>query len=348
MKINNKLNNTKNIKVLGIETSCDETAASVYTSNDGVMSNELFSQISIHKEFGGVIPELASREHLKKMGVITQKALDTANLKLDDIDVIAVTNKPGLPGSLLVGLCFAKSLAYAKNKQIIGINHLEGHAFSACIENDIPFPFLCITASGGHTSLYIVKDYGDYEVIGQTLDDAAGEAFDKISKLLNLGYPGGPIIEKLAQKANFKDFFNYPRAMSKSLDFSFSGVKTAVLYDLVNKGLYSLKDKKLLTEDIDLKEKVSSSLLVCISDIFKQKIKLAYKRYPEIKAVSFVGGVSCNKFIRQQLKEICLKKSLPFYVPSPEYCTDNAAMIAFVGHYKAIQGHFSDLSLDIF
>lgn len=338
----------KNIKILGIESSCDETAASVYTSDQGVLSNELFSQISLHKEFGGVIPELASREHLKKINFIVQSALDKANITLDNIDAIAVTNKPGLPGSLLVGLCFAKALAFAQNKKLIGVNHLEGHVFSSCIEDNIPFPFLCITASGGHTALYIVKDWGDYELIGQTLDDAAGEAFDKIAKLLNLGYPGGPIIEKLAQKVNFKDYFKYPRAMPNSLDFSFSGLKTAVLYDLVNKDYYNLKEKKLLNASLELKEEVSSSLLVCITDIFKQKLKLALKKYPQVKAISFVGGVACNKYIKQQLKDFSNKRSLPYFTPPSQFCTDNAAMIAFVGYYKYLQNKFSDFSLDIY
>ncbi len=339
----------KNLTILGIESSCDETAAAVYSESKGMLSNKLFSQIEIHKEFGGVIPELASRSHLEKITSIVKSALNTANCSLDDIDAIAVTSKPGLPGSLLVGLNFAKAIAWTKGKKLIGVNHLEGHIFSACIENNIPFPFLCITASGGHTSFYIVHDYGSYTSLGQTLDDAAGEAFDKISKLINLGYPGGPIIEKLSEQVNFQDFFKYPRAMSNSFDFSFSGVKTAILYDMVKQNAYDLARKKFLKDDdLYFKQQVSSSLLVCVGDIFKEKLSLAFKKYPEIKAVSFVGGVACNKYLKNQLLEKCNQHNKSFFTPSAQYCTDNGAMIAYVGNYKAKKNEFSDYNLDIY
>ncbi len=210
------------------------------------------------------------------------------------------------------------------------------------------FPFLCITASGGHTSLYLIHDYGQYTVLGQTLDDAAGEAFDKVAKLINLPYPGGPMIEKLAAQVGFKDFFNYPRNHNASIDFSFSGLKTAVLYDLVKKDAYDMKTKTFLKpDDIELQQKVSSSLLVCISDIFKQKLTKALKAHPEVKAIAFVGGVACNKYIRNDLQTFSNTHGLPFFVPSAQYCTDNAGMIAFVGNYKAKKGQSSDLSLDI-
>ncbi|NBQ17137.1 tRNA (adenosine(37)-N6)-threonylcarbamoyltransferase complex transferase subunit TsaD [bacterium] len=339
----------KNIspRILAIETSCDETAASVYSQKEGVLSSVLFSQIEMHRAFGGVVPELASRAHIEKIDLIVQEALTTANKTLDDIDIVAVTNKPGLPGSLLIGTCFAKAIAGTLNKKFIGINHLEGHAFSACIENNIPFPFLCLTASGGHTSLYYVTDFGNYTTIGTTLDDAAGEAFDKISKLLELGYPGGPIIEKRAATMNFQDFFNYPRSKIKTLDMSFSGLKTAVLYDLVGRGAYDLKEKKLLDTNDELKNKVASSFLVCVGDIFVNKIKQALLEYPDSKAIAFVGGVACNKYLRQVLTDFCTKQSLTLFYPAPKYCTDNAAMIAFVAGYKAQQNKFDDLSLDI-
>jgi len=334
--------------ILGIETSCDETAAAVYTSSDGMRSNHLFSQIALHTPFGGVVPEVASRSHLEKINIIVQQALDTAHCTLDDIDCIAVTNKPGLAGSLLVGVCFAKALAWAKNKKLIGINHLEGHAFSAQIEHDISFPYLCITASGGHTALYLIRDFGVYDLLGQTLDDAAGEAFDKIAKLMDLPYPGGPVIEKYAAQVGFEDFFAYPRTTHKSLDFSFSGLKTAVLYDLVKRGAYQLETKRFTQQaNLFLQEQVASSLLVCITDIFEQKIRLAVKQHPQIKAVAFVGGVACNKYIKKRLGSFCNQINIPFFAPSPQYCTDNAGMIAFVGNYKAQQGHYSDLSLDI-
>lgn len=339
----------KQYTILAIESSCDETAAAVYATGQGMLSNELFSQIELHKQFGGVMPEIASRSHLEKIGPIVQAALQKAGKTLDDIDVIGVTNKPGLPGSLLIGVSFAKALAYAKNKPIIGIDHLEGHAFSSMIEHNVPFPHLCLTASGGHSALYLVKGYGDYEVLGHTIDDAAGEAFDKISKLIHLGYPGGPIIERYAQQVDFQDFFNYPRGNLHTLNFSFSGLKTAVLYDLVKTQAFDLKTKTFLRpDDTLLQQKVASSLLVCIADIFKNKIKLAIEKHPEIKAFTFVGGVACNKYLKQKLGDYCKARGLEFYSPSPAYCTDNAAMIAFVAHYKAQQNKFNDITLDIF
>jgi N6-L-threonylcarbamoyladenine synthase len=324
----------------------------------------LFSQIELHKNFGGVVPELASRSQLEKINPIVHEALKSANVTLDDIDVVAVTNRPGLPGSLLVGICFAKAIAYSLlrsplilslskdegqvSKKLIGINHLEGHAFSAFIEHTIPFPHVCITASGGHTSLYLIKNFGDYEVLGETQDDAAGEAFDKIAKLMNLPYPGGPVIEKYARELNFHDFFHYPRAKHKTLDFSFSGLKTAVLYDLVKRNAYDLATKTFLADaDEQLKKEVASSLLVCIADIFEQKLALALEQYPHVAAITFVGGVACNRYITERLNTFAASYNLPFFHPSRAYCTDNAAMIAFVGNYKAQQGLFSDFTLDI-
>ena len=334
--------------ILGIETSCDETAAALYQEGRGMLSSVLFSQTELHKKFGGVVPEIASRSQLEKIRPIVQSALEQANIDIKDINVIAVTNKPGLPGSLLVGVCFAKAMAYALNIPIIGINHLEGHAFSASIENDIPFPYLCITASGGHTSLYEINDFGNYTVLGQTIDDAAGEAFDKIAKLINLPYPGGPEIEKLAASVDFKDFFKYTRSNPDGLDFSFSGLKTSVLYDLVKRNAYDMKTKKFLnTDDLPLQKQVASSLLVCITDIFKNKLERAIQESPGIKAIAFVGGVACNKYMRTQLQEVAARYKLTFYTPNPRYCTDNAGMIAFVGNYKARRGEFSDFDLDV-
>lgn len=339
---------TMHYTILGIETSCDETAAAVYQTDKGVLANKLFSQIELQEKYGGVVPEVASRSHLEKIGPIVQETLEQAQITLENIDAIAVTNKPGLPGSLLVGLSFAKGLAWANNKKLIGVNHLEGHIFSACIENKIEFPFLCITASGGHTALYLVYNFGEYILLGQTLDDAAGEAFDKIARLIGIAYPGGPKIEKFAQEVNFHDFFKYPRAMRNKADFSFSGLKTAVMYDLVKRGYYDMQDKKFLQPDnLKLKQEISSSLLVCIADIFAQKVTFALEQHPNIKAVTFVGGVACNKFIRHKLTAVCGKYNLPFYTPSVQYCTDNGAMIAFVGHYKALKGEFSDYCIDI-
>jgi N6-L-threonylcarbamoyladenine synthase len=334
---------------LGIETSCDETAVAVYHRNRGLLSNVIFSQADLHKMYGGVVPEIASRSHIEKIHVITSTALQEAHTTLDEVDTIAVTYKPGLPGSLLIGVCFAKAVAWAANKKLIGVNHLEGHAFSAHIENAIPFPYLCLTASGGHTSLYLVTNFGEYQILGHTKDDAAGEAFDKVAKLMGLPYPGGPVIEHRARKMNFQDFFHYPRLKTLDLNFSFSGLKTAVLYDLVAKKVYDLEHKKFLAQDDEqLKDMVSSSLLVCIADIFEQRLNKALKLYPQAKAITFVGGVACNKYIAERLQNLATRHNLPFFKPSPALCTDNGAMIAFVGNYKAEQGLFSDFTLDIY
>lgn len=335
--------------ILGIETSCDETAAAVYSQQDGILSNIIFSQVELHKLYGGVVPELASRSHIEKINSVVQEALAQSNKTLEQIDVIAVTNKPGLPGSLLIGTCFAKALAFAQRKKIIGINHLEGHVFSACIEHQIPFPFICLTASGGHTSIYLVHDFGVYEEIGSTLDDAAGEAFDKVAKIMNIAYPGGPRIEKLAEQVNFQDFYHFSRPKLDGLNFSFSGLKTAVLYSLVEKKLYDLPSKKLNIELVNerIKQEIASSLLVAISDIFTSTLQKALIQHPFVKSIAFVGGVACNKFIRKKINDLALKNSLSFLTPSAPYCTDNAAMIAFVGAYKARKNQFSDYNLDI-
>ncbi len=334
--------------ILGIETSCDETGIAIYHSKYGIRASALYSQIDLQKQFGGVVPEIASRSQLEKIGPVIHEALQRAQINLSDINAIAVTYKPGLPGSLLVGVCFAKALAYALSKPIIGVNHLEGHIYSIFLEHTVPFPHICITASGGHTALYRVDNFGSYALLGQTLDDAAGEAFDKVAKLLNLPYPGGPEIEKLAYSINFTDFFKYPRALSTSIDFSFSGLKTAVLYSLINHNAYNMTTKQLTTNNQMLKAQVASSLLVCITDIFKQKLTKAHELYPNIQAVTFVGGVACNMYIRSRLQEWAHNRNLYFFTPSPRYCTDNGAMIAFVGNYKAQQGNYSTLSLDIY
>lgn len=334
--------------ILGIETSCDETGAAVYHEEFGLLSHALFSQ-DHHKYYGGVIPELASRSQLEKINVIVKQALDDADVTLDALDAIAVTNKPGLAGSLLVGVCFAKALAWTHGKKLIGVNHLEGHAFSPFLEHCIPFPHICLSASGGHTALYRIDGLGDFKLLGQTLDDAAGEAFDKVAKMMNYPYPGGPIIEKLAQEIDFKDSCKYPRPKEKTLDFSFSGLKTAVLYDLIDKGAYDMHTKEFLQPDnISLKQEVASSLLICIGDIFEQKISLAFEQNSDCKAVTLVGGVACNKYLKNRLTSWCHKRNLSFFAPSPQFCTDNGAMIAYVGNYKAAQGKFSDLYLDIF
>ncbi len=343
--------------ILGIETSCDETGAAVYdTAAQKLLSHALFSQIQLHEIYGGVVPEIASRSQLEKIDIIIDATLRQANISINDIDVIAVTNRPGLVGSLLVGVCFAKSIAWALNKKIIGIDHLEGHIFSPFIAHDfsfntsITFPCIALSASGGHTTLHMVEDFGSYSLIGQTQDDAAGEAFDKIAKMLGLGYPGGALIEKLASQVNFYDFFSYPRTKSShnSITFSFSGLKTAVLYDLVKKGVYEL-NKGPITSKItpELQQHVASSLLVCIGDIFCNNVKFAFEQYPQAKTLTFGGGVACNNYLKSRLAQLCKKQNKTFIAAQPQFCTDNGAMIAFVGSYKAQQEKFSMLDIDV-
>lgn len=342
--------------ILGIETSCDETGVAIFDSNQKkVLSSVVFSQIKLHEIYGGVVPEIASRSHVEKIDLIVKHALEKADVTLEQIDAVAVTNRPGLAGSLLVGICFAKAIAWALNKKLIAVNHLEGHIFSSFLKDDgtqeeIEFPFLCLSVSGGHSSLYLVHDFGEYELLGKTIDDAAGEAFDKVAMLLGLGYPGGPAIEKLALKVNNQDFFKYPRLKNekKNFDFSFSGVKTAVLYSLVKQDAFVIGEgikKENMTEE--LQQKVASGLQCCVADILYDKIKLAFSRYPEIKAFAFVGGVASNKFIRAKLSELCAQYSKKIVIPALKYCVDNGAMIAFVGGYKLKKGEIADLSLDI-
>jgi N6-L-threonylcarbamoyladenine synthase len=344
--------------ILGIETSCDETGVAVYDSNlKKIIAHALFTQIDLHKIYGGVVPEIASRSQLEKIDLVTAQALAQRNISIDAIDAIAVTSHPGLVGSLLVGICFAKGMALASNKKLIGVNHLEGHIFSAfllpdgSVNQDITFPFIAFSASGGHTALYLVTGFGEYEVIGNTLDDAAGEAFDKIAKILGLGYPGGATIERLANEVGVQDFFAYPRTKPNPtgiLSFSFSGLKTAVLYDLVKRGAYHMTTGPI-QEAITpaLQQQVSSSLLACIGDIFYANVQRALRRYPQAHSVAFVGGVACNKYLRKRLLDVCSKHKKSLFIAAPAFCTDNGAMIAFVGGYMAEQGKFADLSLDV-
>jgi len=294
------------------------------------------------------MPEVASRSHIQKIQPIVHGALQKAGITLDEIDCIAVTNGPGLPGSLLVGLCFAKSLAFARKIPIVGVNHIHAHALSPAIENNIPFPYLCLTASGGHTSLSIVYSMLEQRTIANTRDDAAGEAFDKVAKLLNLGYPGGPIIEQLAREQQFKDFFAYPRAKHKELFFSFSGLKTAVLYHLMQEGWYDRTQKKFTQEENHpLKAMIASSFLASVSDIMVSRITIALQQHPEIQAIAFAGGVACNQFIKTNIEQCARQHNRPFFAPRPSYCTDNAAMVAFAGYQKAKTCQFDDQTLDL-
>ena len=314
--------------ILGIETSCDETGAAVFdTAAQKILSHALYSQ-QRHELYGGVVPEIGSRSQLEKIDVIIQQALADAHVTLEQIDAFAVTNRPGLVGSLLVGVCFAKGMAWALNKKIIGIDHLEGHVFSTFLKNDgtvnqeLEFPFIALSASGGHTIVHMVQGFGQLSMIGQTLDDAAGEAFDKVAKMLGFGYPGGATIEKLAQQVGFHDFFKYPRGKKNpdQISFSFSGLKTAVLYDLIKKGAYDLTTGPItekLTET--LQQQVASSLLVCIGDIFCDALERTLKKYPAVKSVAFTGGVACNKYLRARLEAMCAKNGRRFFAAPPMF-----------------------------
>lgn len=318
------------MKILAIESSCDETAIALLSDNKGFFSlekNLVYSQIDIHKKFGGVVPEVASRKHLETIIPLLEESLDKNKLK--DIDYIAVTAGPGLITSLIIGTSIAKTLAYTNNIPLLPINHMEGHIYSNYLSNrelrdDKYFPSLILIVSGGHTELVLMKDHGKYELIGQTLDDAVGEAFDKVAKLLSLGYPGGPIVSKEAEKGDSKTY-DLPRPMINSGDynFSFSGLKTAVLYTLE-------KQKKVNKKDVS---NICASFQQAVIDILVSKtIKLAKER--NIKSVMLAGGVAANTLLKETLKKEVNELDLPFFYPEIKYTGDNAAMIAVAGYYN--------------
>ena len=304
--------------ILGIETSCDETAIGIIDENIKVYANVIYSQIKEHKIFGGVVPEIASRKHIEKIKILTIEAFKQSGLNIKDIDVISVTQGPGLIGALLVGVNFAKAIAYALKKKLYFVNHIEGHIFSVFIENNISFPFVSLVASGGHTNIFLVEDFCKYTLLGKTLDDAAGEAFDKVAKMLNLGYPGGPIVEKLSKNGD-ENAIKFPRAFieKNNFNFSFSGLKTAVRN-------FILKNKNFNIEDI------CASFQKAVADVFIFKISETVQNF-NVKNISFSGGVACNKYIKDRIYEFCKENNLNFYSPSPIYCTDNGVMIAFAG-----------------
>ena len=318
------------MKILAIETSCDETSASVLENGKKVLSNVISSQIPIHAKYNGVVPELASRAHIKNVNIVLEEALNNAGISFEnfdkEIDYITCTYGPGLAGSLLVGLMCAKTLSYIYNKPLIPINHIEGHIFSATIENDnLKPPFLSLVISGGHTELVIVKDYGKYQFLGGTRDDACGEAFDKVAKILGLPYPGGPVIDKLAQQGDC-DAVNFTRPLLKGTwDFSFSGIKTAVLN-------YSkkvdIKNQKTIND-------ICASFRMAVAQTLIYKSFEAAKKY-SLNSIVLGGGVSCNSLIRELFKKEGKKNKVKIFIPSPIFCTDNAAMIAKVAYYKVL------------
>lgn len=340
--------------ILGIDTSCDDTSAAVVEDGERIISNIISNQTEIHTKYGGIVPELASRRHIEMIIPVFDEALRAAGVKLEHLSAIAVCHGPGLIGSLLVGCSFAKALCYAKNIPLVAVNHLEGHIFSAFLEKEKPsFPFIALIVSGGHTCLYRVKGFQKYRELGRTRDDAAGEAYDKVSKLLGLGYPGGPIIDKRAQDGN-PDAIHFPRAyVPESLDFSFSGVKTAVLNYLKSE-VRSQKSEYIegnnpysifLSKNPTLINDIVASFQASVVDVLVRKTEWAVKK-ARIKRVTLTGGVAANSELRKRMLEMGVEREAEIFIPSVSLCTDNAAMIATAGfhHFKA--GNIASLDLN--
>ncbi len=329
--------------VLAIETSCDDTGAAVLLDGRKILSNVVSSQIFIHQKYGGVVPELASRRHIESIVPIVSQALEEAKVTLSEVDGIAVTQGPGLVGSLLVGLSFAKSLSFARGIPFIGVNHIEGHLSAIFLEKDSPrFPFIGLVVSGGHTSLFRVDGFGKYKRLGQTRDDAAGEAFDKVAKLLGLGYPGGPIIDELSQKGNPKAIrFPRPSLGKNSFDFSFSGLKTSV----VNYVKSSPEPVEGYPEDL-IRDIVSSFQEAVVEVLVKKTLQAA--QYLGLRRIVVSGGVAANRRLRERMKEVASEEKMKVYLPSPSFCTDNAAMVGVVGYEYLKRGIQSPLSLNAF
>lgn len=320
----------KDTLILAIESSCDETAASVVKNGRCVLSNIISSQIAIHTLYGGVVPEIASRKHIEKINQVVEAALKEADVTLDDIDAIGVTYGPGLVGALLVGVAEAKAIAYAKKKPLVGVHHIEGHVSANYIEHpDLEPPFLCEIISGGHTHLVIVKDYGSFEILGRTRDDAAGEAFDKVARAIGLGYPGGPTIDKLAKEGN-PHAIDFPRAHMEDApyDFSFSGVKSAVLNHL---------NKCRMTGEPIVEADIAASFQQAVVDVLVDNAIRAAKDY-HMDRLAIAGGVASNGALRAAMEAACEKEGIRFYRPSPIFCTDNAAMIGVAAYYEYQKG----------
>lgn len=318
------------VNILAIESSCDETAAAVVCSGREVLSNVISSQIDLHKLYGGVVPEIASRKHIEKINQVIEQTLVEADMTLQDIDAIAVTYGPGLVGALLVGVAEAKAIAYAKKLPLIGIHHIEGHISANYIEHDeLEPPFLCLVVSGGHTHLVNVKDYGEYEILGRTRDDAAGEAYDKVARAIGLGYPGGPKIDRLAKEGN-PEAIKFPRAQIEGspYDFSFSGVKSAVL-NYING--CQMKGETYNRAD------VAASFQKAVVDVLVDRAMLAVEKQCMDK-FAIAGGVASNSALRQAMEQACKERGVQFYYPSPVYCTDNAAMIGAAAYYEYMAG----------
>ncbi|MCR5031861.1 MAG: tRNA (adenosine(37)-N6)-threonylcarbamoyltransferase complex transferase subunit TsaD [Lachnospiraceae bacterium] len=326
------------IRILAIESSCDETAAAVVVNGRDVRSNIISSQIDIHTLYGGVVPEIASRKHIEKINPVITEALKQADMTLQDMDAIAVTYGPGLVGSLLVGVSAAKAVAFAANKPLLGIHHIEGHISANYIENkDLEPPFVCLVVSGGHSHLVIVKDYGDYEIIGRTRDDAAGEAFDKVARAIGLGYPGGPKIDKAAREGD-PESIHFPRAKvaGSDYDFSFSGLKSAVLNYLNSCNMQNIPVNP---------NDVAASFQKAVVDVLTEHAMIAIEQ-TGMKKFAIAGGVASNSALRESLEKACAERGVAFYRPSPILCTDNAAMIGAAAYYEYLAGNFSGYDLN--
>lgn len=332
------MNEMKDVLILAIESSCDETAAAVVKNGREVLSNVISSQIALHTLYGGVVPEIASRKHIEKINQVIEAALSEAKVTLDDVDAIGVTYGPGLVGALLVGVAEAKAIAYAAKKPLIGVHHIEGHIAANFIEHkELEPPFLCLVVSGGHTHLVCVKDYGEFEIIGRTRDDAAGEAFDKVARAIGLGYPGGPKIDKVSKEGN-PEAIVFPRAHVEDApyDFSFSGVKSAVLNYLNG---CQMKGQSWNQAD------VAASFQKAVTDVLVENAMHAVEEYG-LNKFAIAGGVASNSALRSAMKQACEERNIDFYYPSPIFCTDNAAMIGVAAYYEYLKGtrHSWDLN----
>ena len=323
--------------ILGIESSCDETSIALVRDGKEILANLVLSQLDVHGEFGGVVPELACRRHLEIINPLLKQALQEAALEWKDIDAVAVTHGPGLVGAVLIGVAAAKALAFSLDIPLIGVNHLEAHIYANYLEKgELPVPSVSLLVSGGHTSLILIKEPGKYEIIGETRDDAAGEAYDKVARMLNLGYPGGPIIDKLAKEGDKKAVV-FPRAMMErkdNFDFSFSGLKTSVVYYLKSE-----EGKKAAKADI------AAGFQEAVVDVLVTKTIRAAKKY-DVKHILLAGGVARNSRLREEFRKRARSRKLSFYIPSPILCTDNAAMVATAGYFLYKRGELSDLTLD--
>ena len=320
----------KDVTILAIESSCDETAAAVVRNGREVLSNVISSQIALHTLYGGVVPEIASRKHIEKINQVITAALAEADMTLDDMDAIGVTYGPGLVGALLVGVAEAKAIAFAKDLPLVGVHHIKGHVSAIFIEHpDLEPPFLCLIVSGGHTPLVVVKDYGDFEILGRTRDDAAGEAFDKVARAIGLGYPGGPKVDKLAKEGN-PHAISFPHAKIEGnpYDFSFSGLKSAVLN--------YWNHAQMMGEQVNRADLAASFQQTVVDSLVSRAI-LAAKEYGYDR-IAIAGGVASNSALRAGMKEACEKEGIRFYYPSPILCTDNAAMIGCAAYYEYQKG----------